>query len=337
MSRFSQSVHHRTPSFTRGTRHGAVKQDLERDSGFSDASSGYLSAVDGTDSEDTGRKRSTIGHDVAGVQLAVMGGSYAGLSQMLIMNNFVLNQPSPVTPAEKEWGFPSSLNVMSQSPMVLLQPMMSNSSTSPKTASENVKPSKSFTSTVKSYPRIAPNPVTAPSKRSSRMKSAFSAYDQRHSRRKQGNKQHGTPTTQWAAQAPSKTSVAKFENTNNHSALSAESSEQLSEKSLSSVLACASSCRTDIDPNLSCSDNDQDGLLAESSKLTRFSNTYNILSNCGLLGITMRTKQLIKENKHTQGQLQLLQEQTALLLEALESGDPHLWTKLQLSLQDYDK
>lgn len=74
----------------------------------------------------------------------------------------------------------------------------------------------------------------------------------------------------------------------------------------------------------------------DSNKLKRFSNTYNILSKSGLLGITMRTKQLIKENKHTQGQLQQLQEQTALLLEALSSQDPQLWTKLQLSLQDVD-
>jgi len=70
------------------------------------------------------------------------------------------------------------------------------------------------------------------------------------------------------------------------------------------------------------------------NKLKRFSNTYNILNKSGLLGITMRTKQLIKENKRTQGQLHQLQEQTALLLEALSSGDPQLWTKLQLSLQD---
>ena len=73
------------------------------------------------------------------------------------------------------------------------------------------------------------------------------------------------------------------------------------------------------------------------NKLKRFSNTYNILNKSGLLGITMRTKQLIKENKRTQGQLHQLQEQTALLLEALSSGDPQLWTKLQLSLQDTEK
>lgn len=80
---------------------------------------------------------------------------------------------------------------------------------------------------------------------------------------------------------------------------------------------------------------DEDSMRTNKEK--RFSNTYNILNKSGLLGITMRTKQLIKENKRTQDQLQQLQEQTTLLLEALSSGSPQLWTKLQLSLQDTEK
>lgn len=58
----------------------------------SDASSGYLSAVDLTDSEDAGRNGSVVGQDTTGPQVAVMGGSYGGLSPMIIMNNFVLKQ-----------------------------------------------------------------------------------------------------------------------------------------------------------------------------------------------------------------------------------------------------
>lgn len=58
----------------------------------SDASSEYLSTVDLTDSEDAGRSGSMVGQDTTGSQVAVMGGSYAGLSPMIIMNNFVLKQ-----------------------------------------------------------------------------------------------------------------------------------------------------------------------------------------------------------------------------------------------------
>lgn len=59
-----------------------------------DASSEYLSALDLTDSEDVGRNGSIVSavQDMTGPQVAVMGGSYGGLSPMIIMNNFVLKQ-----------------------------------------------------------------------------------------------------------------------------------------------------------------------------------------------------------------------------------------------------
>lgn len=59
-----------------------------------DASSEYLSTLDLTDSEDAGRNGSVVPtvQDMTGPQVAVMGGSYGGLSPMIIMNNFVLKQ-----------------------------------------------------------------------------------------------------------------------------------------------------------------------------------------------------------------------------------------------------
>lgn len=59
-----------------------------------DASSEYLSALDQTDSEDVGRNGSieSAVQDMTGPQVAVMGGSYGGMSPMIIMNNFVLKQ-----------------------------------------------------------------------------------------------------------------------------------------------------------------------------------------------------------------------------------------------------
>lgn len=71
-----------------------------------------------------------------------------------------------------------------------------------------------------------------------------------------------------------------------------------------------------------------------SSKRKRFCNTYNILDRSGLLGITLRTKELIRQNKRSQAQLQSLQAQTDLFLEAICSGDPKIWTRLQHILQN---
>ncbi|KAM9341434.1 CLOCK-interacting pacemaker a [Symphorus nematophorus] len=346
MNSFSRPDRHRTPSFTRVTHLGASKPDLERDSGFSDASSEYLSTVDLTDSEDAGRNGSIVSHDPTGPQVAVMGGSYAGLSPMIILNNFVVKQPSQMAPAEKQWNFPSPMEMIPQSQVVLLQPMVSNgSSSSPKTGSENVRQSKSYMPILKSYPRIAPHPADVPTKRvgSSRVRvSSISRHDQRQRRHHHGGHRfYSSPSPQPALQTPVKP-ISNFEAANNQSQV-AESQEQLCDKPLSPLAGTSSlppytdEFRTEIDSDKMVADKYQDPFSVDSNKLKRFSNTYNILNKSGLLGITMRTKQLIKENKRTQGELQQLQEQTGLLLEALNSGDPQLWTKLQLSLQQTDK
>ncbi|MEQ2212432.1 hypothetical protein XENOCAPTIV_030565 [Xenoophorus captivus] len=204
------------------------------------------------------------------------------------------------------------MEVMPQSQVVLLQPVLSNgTSCSPKAGSGNMQQSKCYTPILKSYPRIAPYPVNTPSKRV------------------------GTRTQ---AQA-----VSNFEAATNKVQV-AESQEQDFGKSLtapaeSNLLATITykELRTVPDNSSMPAEEYQDLISMHSNKLKRFSNTYNILNKSGLLGITLRTKQLIKENKRTQGQLHLLQEQTALLLEALSSGDPQLWTKLQVSLQETEK
>ncbi|XP_038585076.1 CLOCK-interacting pacemaker a [Micropterus salmoides] len=337
MSSFSRPGRHRTPPFTRATHIGVSKSDLERDSGFSDASSEYFSTVDLTDSEDAGRNRSIVGESIAGQDLT--GGSYAGLSPMIIMNNFVLKQPPLMAQAEKQWGFPSSLEVMPQSQVVLLQPMVSNGSSS----SDNIRQSKSYMPILKSYPRIAPHPAEAPTKRTGSSRARVSStlgYNQQQKRHHQGLKLYSSPSPQPAP--PTLKPISNFAAADNQSQ-TAESQAQLSDKSLSSLAGTTSlppytdKFRIEIDSDRMHADQYQDSFSIDNNKLKRFSNTYNILNKSGLLGITLRTKQLIKENKRTQGQLQQLQEQTALLLEALSSGDPQLWTKLQLSLQHTDK
>ncbi|XP_007549398.1 CLOCK-interacting pacemaker-like [Poecilia formosa] len=346
MSSFNKLNTQRLPPFTTTAQMRMSKQDLERDSGFSDASSEYLSAVEVTDSEDTGRNGSIIGQEPAGQQVALVGGSYPGLSPMIIMNNYVLKQPSPMAPPEKQWGFPSSMEVMPQSQVVLLQPLLSNGTNcSPKAGSDGMRQSKSYTPILKSYPRIAPYPVDSPSKRveTSRLTANGTAgYEQRQRRRHDPQRPDisHSPLSDLQMQAQA---VCNFEASSNKSH-GAESQEQDSDKSLTAATETSSLANFTYEELRSISDDGsmpaekyQDPISMHSNKLKRFSNTYNILNKSGLLGITLRTKQLIKENKRTQGQLHLLQKQTALLLEALSSGDPQLLTKLQSSLQDTEK
>lgn len=313
----------------RGAPHlGMSKQDLERDSGFSDVSSEYLSAVDLTDSEDAGQSRSMTGLDSSGQQLTVMGGSYAGLSPMIFMNNFVLKQPSPVVPADKQWGFTSPLEVMPQSQVVLLQPIASSgTSSSFQSGSENVRQSKSCMPIFKSYPKIAPHPTDTSTRRSGSSTVRSSSLRKHHHSRRPYSPLEPAPSPQRPA-AP--TSCLEVEPSQ---ARVGNGVDELDSNSLYQSMF-SDELRTLIDGGRMHSDQEQDTVSQQSNKQKRFSNTYNILNKSGLLGITMRTKQLIKENKRTQSLLQQLQQQTTLLLGALSSGDPQLLTQLQLSLQN---
>lgn len=197
---------------------------------------------------------------------------------------------------------------------------------------------------LKSYPRIAPHPADTPSERvgSSKVRaSVTSRYERRQRRRRHDHKLYSSPSPLPALQMPAQT-ISHIEATANHPQ-ACENQEQLLDQSLTpqeeanSLPAYTDEFRTVTDDNSMPADKYQEAISLHSNKLKRFSNTYNILNKSGLLGITMRTKQLIKENKRTQGLLHQLQEQTGLLLEALSSGDPQLWTKLQHSLQNTEK
>ncbi|XP_004682112.1 PREDICTED: CLOCK-interacting pacemaker [Condylura cristata] len=68
------------------------------------------------------------------------------------------------------------------------------------------------------------------------------------------------------------------------------------------------------------------------SKHRRFQNTLVVLHKSGLLEITLKTKELIRQNQATQVELDQLKEQTQLLIEAAKGRAPQAWAKLQASL-----
>ncbi|XP_041950722.1 CLOCK-interacting pacemaker [Alosa sapidissima] len=86
------------------------------------------------------------------------------------------------------------------------------------------------------------------------------------------------------------------------------------------------------DGNSDSTDGDSNG----SNKRKRFCNTYNILSKSGLLDITLRTKELIRQNRRTQGDLERLREHTSLFMEVLKSGDVSVYDRLQSSMLEED-
>ena len=252
----------------------------------------------------------------------------------------LLLQPNSVTPPEKQWSFPSSVEVMPPSQVVLLQPMVSNCSVVPtKTTSENNTQPKDYLPILKSYPRIAPHPGERPSKRqgSTSLRTGSSPEHGKHRRRQHHSRRpYSSPSTTPIRQAPVK-SLPRPDSPAPDTGVPPRPDEKLRSLLTDDSGAAAPQDPPDLAPLLAGDGHDavpREVPSDHGNKLKRFSNTCNILNKSGLLGITLRTKQLMRDNRRTQGQLQLLQEHTDLLMEALRTGDPRIWTRLQLAMQD---
>ncbi|KAL4613145.1 CLOCK-interacting pacemaker isoform X1 [Arapaima gigas] len=324
--------------------------ETERDCSFSDSSSGYLSAVDQTDSEDASRIPGTAQTSKSGPQVAVVAGSYSNLSSMIIMNNVLLKQPNATAAAVKPWGFQPALEILHQPQVVFLQPVVSSNGR-PIKAAGNKQRSRKYLPILKSYPKIAPYPGESSSEKSSSasldLSSSASSHGGRHRPRRHRDKQQGclmgsTKSVPLVAVSPRPVSPKQT-----HLKTSTEGVQALNKSCQSTfsqeLTLCSgapaspipevrapSPCRVSVTPMSARVQLDvpSDG----HSKRKRFCNTYNILHKSGLLGITLRTKELIRLNRHTQSQLEQLREHTRLFVEAMRSGDPQVWSKLQLAM-----
>ncbi|KAI1895535.1 hypothetical protein AGOR_G00107250 [Albula goreensis] len=335
------------------------KPESERDSGFSDGSSGYLSAVDQVESEEGGMQGTQ-----ARPQVAVMAGSYPSLSPMIIMNNVVLKEPNAPTPTLKPWGFQPALEVLPQPQVVFLQPVVSSGNgASQKSTPDKRRKSRKYLPILKSYPKIAPHPGESASEKgassSSEQSGLTSSQEGRHRHRLRRDKQPGCPVSMpdpAALTLPVGIPLAQSVSPSHHSSVPSASTmdilgvrkpakatngQGLAASQLPSAPPTPGTSATSLVPwawPTAPASQDNESSLSEPcnnhSKRQRFCNTYNILHKSGLLGITLRTKELIRQNRCTQSQLEQLKEQTSLFVEAVRSGDPQIWTKLQLKMME---
>lgn len=351
---------------------GDSQVDSERDSGFSDAGSEHMSAMDTTDSEDSPHPVAQQGPQTS--QLAVVGGSYSSLSPMIIMNNVLLKQPGDSPSALKPWRFSPTVEVVQpvvqQPQVVFLQPMVSRqASPASKEATSRHRRSKKYLPILKSYPKIAPHPgdssissgrgtaslsssTTTSSSGSDRGSSLTSSCSEHCQREKQlkslcdsvSNSRSITPSLPVtpSAMSPLPTAAASTSSSPVRERPSSTVSPAEFTTSLSFTHTTGSKNQTLPAPqvvtqeNVSSKEHDHSDSDAD-TKRKRFCNTYNILSKSGLLDITLRTKELLRQNRRTQNDLDRLKEHTDLFLQALQSGDMCIFVKLQARLLEEDK
>lgn len=267
--------------------------------------------------------------------------------------------------------------VVQQPQVVFLQPVVSRqASPASKEASSRHRRPKKYLPILKSYPKIAPHPgdsssssgrgtassssssasstssSSSDSKRSSTLTSAHREHCQREKQQKSlsaaaTNSSSSTPSLPvspgpMSPLLPSRVSLHSVET-------SSSSSSPVMEKPLPAVSQC------DFNTSLSLTqstvsisqtvpvpwgDNQESSSSGDSdadTKRKRFCNTYNILSKSGLLDIALRTKELHRQNRRTQSDLDQLKEHTDLFLQAVLSGDPSVCLKLQARLQEEDR
>ncbi|XP_036405928.1 CLOCK-interacting pacemaker-like [Megalops cyprinoides] len=317
------------------------KPESERDSGFSDGSSEHLSVLGQTDSDDTSRG---TGPSARASGVSMVGGPYSGLSPMIIMNNVLLKQPGEIPPSPKPWGFRPAIEVIPQPQVVFLQPVVSNDSSSlPKTMPVKRRRSKKYLPILKSYPKIAPHPGESGSERASSGSSERSSFTSGHWKRRHSTTSstppvlNRTPSSQ--ASSPGPFSPLPDGNAQNAPAGDKQAGFM---KGPDSAPPTSSTQPPSPPPGLApCTPPalrspilHGDDPLDCHNKRKRFCNTYNILSQSGLLDITLRTKELIRQNRRSQAQLEQLRTQAGLFLEAVQSDDPGAWARLQSAMQE---
>lgn len=349
MSRKMKEDFVRTLCKSKTKRLGKSNTDSERDSGFSDAGSEHLSVLDHTDAENAAQTGMPAvgGSQSQPSQLAVMGGSFQSLSPMIIMNNVLLKQPGDNPNHLKPWGFSPGVEVVQQPQVVFLQPMVSQrADTVPKGPASKRRRHKKYLPILKSYPKIAPHPGDSPhsnissSSTTASVKScssSSSSWDQPHEDKQQGSQSSASSSSSTSNHLPPSRHVpaspqphATLTDPNTGSCAGVERLELTSASTDLHTNALQHRPQAVSKDGISES-SDSEG---SSNKRKRFCNTYNILSKSGLLDITLRTKELIRQNRRTQTELDQLREHTNLFMEVLQTGDLHVLSKLQLSMQE---
>lgn len=267
--------------------------------------------------------------------------------------------------------------VVQQPQVVFLQPVVSRqASPAPKEAASRHRRPKKYLPILKSYPKIAPHPgdgssssgrgtaslsspssstSSSPSSSSSSSGSKRSSSHRDHCQREKqprslcGSANSSSPATSLPGTpgtvSPLLQSRLSFPSTDS-SASSSPARERpspaLSQSEFNSCLSftdAASKTQTLPVPQtekFSAEEHDHGDSDADTRR-KRFCNTYNILSKSGLLDITLRTKELLRQNRRTQSDLEQLKQQTDLFLQAVCSGDTGICVKLQASLQEEDR
>ncbi|XP_060114379.1 CLOCK-interacting pacemaker-like [Heteronotia binoei] len=313
-----------------GKSHHSLSE-VEKDSGFSDVSSEYLSTVEQTDTEDQSasslRRPPKLQRAPQKASGGLPGGTFASLAPVYFVRNVALKQPpgGPSAPTQfLAWGSQHSLNglqgpparvLLIQQPLATLKPLLPNRKSAATKAT--------YPASLSTYPKIAPHPGLDRQPKAAGLEAALTGDNVSRNKRfcleeawvssskpaaakRGGEKQGGEPPPPPASSDP----------------------PAVSQNAVTSSTGCGMAGLEQAEVRMISRASKKLG-FSSLAKQRRFHNTVEILRRSGLLGITLRTKELIRQSSNTQRDLAELREQAQLLCEAVQSNDTLAWTRLQ--------
>ncbi|KAM8948899.1 CLOCK-interacting pacemaker isoform 1-T3 [Lycaon pictus] len=348
---------------------GMAATESDKDSGFSDGSSECLSSAEQMESEDMLSALGWSREDRPRQNSKTAGTAFPALSPMVVMKNVLVKQGSSSSQLQS-WTVQPSFEVISAQPQLLFLHPPVPSPVSPCHTGEKKSDSRNYLPILNSYTKIAPHPGKRGLSLSPEERGESGMQKKVCTERLGPSLSSSEPTKPGAvspsppAPAPPGAKLAEDSALQGVPSLVAGGSPQTLQPVSSSHVAKAPSLTFASPASPVCaSDSTLHGLESSSplsplaanyssplwaaehlcrspdlfaeqrqSKHRRFQNTLVVLHKSGLLEITLKTKELIRQNQATQVELDQLKEQTQLFIEATKSRAPQAWAKLQASL-----
>ncbi|XP_074873900.1 CLOCK-interacting pacemaker-like isoform X2 [Carettochelys insculpta] len=315
--------------------------ESEKDSGFSDTSSESLSTLDQADTEEPSICASHWPAKGPGLRPAPgLDSTFTRFTPVYIVKNVILKQPLGASSSTQllAWsGQASPDTVQGQARLLFLQQPVSTATLKPLLPGRKPQAKDPYLPILNAYPKIAPHPghsqeseaAAGPLPRGGNAGHAKSKrFCLEEARVSSSESDASASSGRWEEQRPGGTLQTP----------SAGSLEPLSQNSVTSSTELAwlapSSGAAQGSPELDLAEG---RILAKASKKLgsslgkqrRFHNTVEILKKSGLLGVTLRTKELLRQNSSTQREIAELREHAQLLCEAVQSNDAQAWARLQ--------
>ncbi|XP_020841861.1 CLOCK-interacting pacemaker [Phascolarctos cinereus] len=350
-------------------RFSMAAAESDKDSGFSDGSSECLSSAEQMDSEDVLNTLGWHGEDGPRQNSTIASNSFPALSSMVVMKNVLVRQGRNSSHLQSWTVQPSFEVIPAQPQLVFLHPSVPPP-VSPYPAGEKKNDSRNYLPILNSYTKIAPHPgkrslaLTPEDRGETGVQKRVCTERRRTSLSSTGLTKTNTFPSNPSAPGPPNTKRAQESVQQRLSSLVTSLQTVPGSPSVSSSRMAKTPNLTFASPAspLGSSDSTLHGLESpmplsalsapygppgagdqvrqpletfpeqQQSRHRRFRNTLVILHRSGLLEITLKTKELIRQNQATQAELDRLKEQTQLLMEATKGSAPQAWARLQESL-----